>query len=50
MQSSDRKSKKIGTVTQRVTFSLDEDIAADFDDIVEVQRCRSRSEAVRDLK
>ena len=34
---------------QRVTFSLDEDIAADFDDIVKAQGSQSRSEAVRDL-
>ena len=34
---------------QRVTFSLDEDIATDFDDIVKAQGYQSRSEAVRDL-
>jgi CopG family transcriptional regulator, nickel-responsive regulator len=34
---------------QRVTFSLDEDIAVDFDDLVRAQGYQSRSEAVRDL-
>lgn len=34
---------------QRVTISLEEDIAAAFDDLVQAQGYQSRSEAVRDL-
>ena len=30
---------------QRVTFSIDDDMAADFDDIVKAQGYQSRSEA-----
>lgn len=34
---------------QRITFSLDDDIATEFNNIIKAQRYQSRSEAVRDL-
>lgn len=40
---------RYATAMQRITISVDADLAAAFDDVVRVQGYQSRSEAVRDL-